>query len=78
MDWIRIVVDICVGWLVQVGVEKFAAEANKNMPWRKILEMGEKVFHETRTPADLKDKWRSMVKIMNKNEQGSTLTPTAM
>nr|BAC42517.1 myb like protein [Arabidopsis thaliana] len=64
--------------MLKVGVEKFAAEANKNMPWRKILEMGEKVFHETRTPADLKDKWRSMVKIMNKNEQGSTLTPTAM
>lgn len=58
MKWMRIVVDMC---LAQVGVEKFAAEANKNMPWRKILEMGEKVFHETRTPADLKDKWRNMV-----------------
>ncbi|XP_006287565.2 uncharacterized protein LOC17882878 [Capsella rubella] len=47
--------------MLKVGVEKFAAEANKNMPWRKILEMGEKVFHETRTPSDLKDKWRNMV-----------------
>ncbi|XP_010452274.1 PREDICTED: transcriptional regulator ATRX [Camelina sativa] len=51
--------------MLKVGVEKFAAEAKKNMPWRKILEMGEKVFDETRTPADLKDKWRNMVK-MNK------------
>ncbi|KAL1201520.1 hypothetical protein V5N11_002720 [Cardamine amara subsp. amara] len=47
--------------MLKVGVEKFAAEAKKNMPWRKILEMGEKVFHETRTPSDLKDKWRNMV-----------------
>ncbi|CAL9229053.1 unnamed protein product [Arabidopsis halleri] len=47
--------------MLKVGVEKFAADAKKNMPWRKILEMGEKVFHETRTPADLKDKWRNML-----------------
>ncbi|CAH8363118.1 unnamed protein product [Eruca vesicaria subsp. sativa] len=45
--------------MLRVGVEKFTAEARKNMPWRKILEMGEEVFHETRTPADLKDKWRN-------------------
>lgn len=47
--------------MLKVGVKKFSAEAKKNMPWRKILEMGEKVFHETRTPADLKDKWRNMM-----------------
>ncbi|ESQ32485.1 hypothetical protein EUTSA_v10004420mg [Eutrema salsugineum] len=46
--------------MLKVGVEKFAPEAKKNMPWKKILEMGEKVFHETRTPSDLKDKWRNM------------------
>ncbi|KFK33101.1 hypothetical protein AALP_AA6G331300 [Arabis alpina] len=49
--------------MLKVGVERFAAEANKNMPWRKILEMGENVFHETRTPADLKDKWRNMLRL---------------
>ncbi|VVB09390.1 unnamed protein product [Arabis nemorensis] len=49
--------------MLKVGVEKFAAEANKNMPWKKILEMGENVFHETRTPADLKDKWRNMIRL---------------
>ncbi|CAA7035194.1 unnamed protein product [Microthlaspi erraticum] len=47
--------------MLKVGVEKFAAEANKYMPWRKVLEMGKDVFHETRTPADLKDKWRNMI-----------------
>ncbi|KAL0737837.1 hypothetical protein Bca4012_014047 [Brassica carinata] len=47
--------------MLRVGVKKFSAEARKNMPWRKILEMGEEVFHETRTPADLKDKWRNMM-----------------
>lgn len=58
--------------LSQVGVEKFAAEAKKNMPWRKILEMGQKVFHETRTPTDLKDKWRNMTGARQKNKQDST------
>ncbi|KAL0717989.1 hypothetical protein Bca4012_067311 [Brassica carinata] len=47
-------------YMLKVGVEKFSAEAKKNIPWRKILEMGQKVFHNTRTPADLKDKWRNM------------------
>ncbi|KAL1201521.1 hypothetical protein V5N11_002721 [Cardamine amara subsp. amara] len=47
--------------MLKMGVEKFAAEGKKNMPWKKILEMGEKVFHETRTPSNLKDKWRNMV-----------------
>uniref|UniRef100_A0A1J3I534 Myb-like domain-containing protein n=1 Tax=Noccaea caerulescens TaxID=107243 RepID=A0A1J3I534_NOCCA len=49
----------------KVGVEKFAAEVNKNMPWRKILEMGENVFSQTRTPSDLKDKWRNMIKALH-------------
>lgn len=53
-------------------MEKFAAEAKKNIPWRKILEMGQKVFHETRTPSDLKDKWRNMTGARLKNKQDST------
>ncbi|XP_056851030.1 uncharacterized protein LOC108825563 [Raphanus sativus] len=59
-------------YMLKVGVEKFAAEAKKNMPWRKILEMGQKVFHETRTPTDLKDKWRNMTGARQKNKQDST------
>uniref|UniRef100_A0A1J3E073 Uncharacterized protein n=1 Tax=Noccaea caerulescens TaxID=107243 RepID=A0A1J3E073_NOCCA len=51
--------------MLKVGVEKFAAEVNKNMPWRKILEMGENVFSQTRTPSDLKDKWRNMIKALH-------------
>ncbi|CAH2044806.1 unnamed protein product [Thlaspi arvense] len=54
--------------MLKVGVERFAAEANKNMPWRKILEMGETVFHETRTPSDLKDKWRNMTGRARQNK----------
>ncbi|CAH8319474.1 unnamed protein product [Eruca vesicaria subsp. sativa] len=48
--------------MLRMGVEKFSAEINKNMPWRKILQMGRNVFHETRKPAHLKDKWRCMTK----------------
>ncbi|KAF8107277.1 hypothetical protein N665_0124s0069 [Sinapis alba] len=64
-------------YMLKVGVEKFAAEAKKNMPWRKILEMGQKVFHETRTPADLKDKWRNMTgaRLGKKNKQDTTPIP---
>ncbi|PIN25614.1 DNA helicase [Handroanthus impetiginosus] len=43
------------------GVRKYAEEGNKNLPWRKILEYGRKVFDETRTPSDLKDKWRNIL-----------------
>ncbi|XP_013609214.1 PREDICTED: uncharacterized protein LOC106315917 isoform X2 [Brassica oleracea var. oleracea] len=59
-------------YMLKVGVEKFSAEAKKNIPWRKILEMGQKVFHETRTPSDLKDKWRNMTGARLKNKQDST------
>ncbi|CAH8352178.1 unnamed protein product [Eruca vesicaria subsp. sativa] len=61
-------------YMLKVGVEKFAAESKRNMPWRKILEMGQKVFHETRAPADLKDKWRNMIgaRLGKKNKQDST------
>ncbi|KAL2483459.1 DNA helicase [Forsythia ovata] len=46
--------------MLREGVEKFSAQANKNIPWRKVLEFGRHVFHGTRTPADLKDKWRNI------------------
>ncbi|KAH0908508.1 hypothetical protein HID58_031829 [Brassica napus] len=62
-------------YMLKVGVEKFSAEAKKNIPWRKILEMGQKVFHETRTPSDLKDKWRNMTGARLKNKQDSTTVP---
>ncbi|XP_004502097.1 uncharacterized protein [Cicer arietinum] len=41
------------------GVLKFST-GNQNIPWRKILEFGCRVFDNTRTPVDLKDKWRNM------------------
>lgn len=44
---------------LQEGVNEFSL-TTKNIPWRKILEYGRHVFHETRSPMDLKDKWRNM------------------
>ena len=33
---------------------------NSDISWIRILEYGEKVFHRTRKPMDLKDKWRNI------------------
>ncbi|KAI4365597.1 hypothetical protein MLD38_021566 [Melastoma candidum] len=41
-------------------VPLFSSKANKNIPWRKILEQGRPIFHNSRMPSDLKDKWRTM------------------
>ena len=46
--------------MLQKGVEIFAKE-KQNTPWRKILEYGCNVFDSTRSPVDLKDKWRNIV-----------------
>ncbi|CAI9303908.1 unnamed protein product [Lactuca saligna] len=48
--------------MLKEGVQKFSATANKNLPWKKVLEFGRHVFHTSRTPSDLKDKWRNMSK----------------
>ncbi|CAN6475642.1 unnamed protein product [Victoria cruziana] len=42
------------------GVEKFSGVAGSGYPWTKILEYGRHVYHKTRTPIDLKDKWRNI------------------
>ncbi|KZV50481.1 hypothetical protein F511_33058 [Dorcoceras hygrometricum] len=47
--------------MLKEGVQKFATTAKQNLPWRKILEFGRHVFDETRTPVDLKDKWRNLL-----------------
>lgn len=47
--------------MLKEGVEKFSTNRNKNIPWRKILEFGRHVFDGSRTPVDLKDKWRNML-----------------
>ncbi|XP_058781702.1 uncharacterized protein LOC131655918 isoform X2 [Vicia villosa] len=42
------------------GVLKYSTE-KQNIPWRKILEFGCRVFDKTRTPVDLKDKWKNII-----------------
>ncbi|KAL6529520.1 hypothetical protein OROGR_015143 [Orobanche gracilis] len=46
--------------MLKAGVQKYSDEPSKKLPWRKILDMGRHVFDGTRTPGDLKDKWRNM------------------
>ncbi|KAM3395859.1 hypothetical protein P3S68_004865 [Capsicum galapagoense] len=46
--------------MIEEGVQKFSSTVNKNIPWRKILEFGHHVFDHTRTPTDLKDKWKQI------------------
>ncbi|KAK7316551.1 hypothetical protein RJT34_00103 [Clitoria ternatea] len=45
---------------LKAGVLMFS-KGNKNIPWRKILEFGVRVFDKTRVPADLKDKWKNII-----------------
>ncbi|XP_022728241.1 uncharacterized protein LOC111283866 [Durio zibethinus] len=47
--------------ILKEGVQKFSNTMNKNIPWRKILEFGHQVFDTTRTPVDLKDKWKKII-----------------
>ncbi|TKY61545.1 Telomere repeat-binding factor 3 [Spatholobus suberectus] len=51
--------------VLKEGVLKFSTE-NQNIPWRKILEFGCRVFDKTRTPVDLKDKWKNISKDVNR------------
>ncbi|KAK4438978.1 hypothetical protein Salat_0232400 [Sesamum alatum] len=46
---------------LKAGVQKYSTEGNKNLPWTKILDFGQHKFDRTRTPSDLKDKWRNMM-----------------
>ncbi|KAI3497207.1 hypothetical protein L1887_39652 [Cichorium endivia] len=48
--------------MLKEGVQKFSSTAKKNFPWRKVLEFGRHIFDASRTPSDLKDKWRNMDK----------------
>ncbi|KAI3921729.1 hypothetical protein MKX01_005418 [Papaver californicum] len=48
--------------MLMKGVEKSSCEVKKKIPWRSILVFGSSVFHTTRTPEDLKDKWRTTTK----------------
>ncbi|CAN8232447.1 unnamed protein product [Cochlearia groenlandica] len=58
--------------MLKVGVEKFPGK--RNIPWRKILEYGKDVFNEERLPSDLKDKWRTMNKMLLETGKWVTLS----
>ncbi|XP_010920082.1 uncharacterized protein [Elaeis guineensis] len=55
-----------LAWTVQEeealkdAVQKFSVNSDGTLPWTKILEFGRRVFHKTRQPGDLKDKWRNI------------------
>ncbi|KAF9603701.1 hypothetical protein IFM89_037464 [Coptis chinensis] len=57
---------------LEEAVKIFSVKCRENLSWRNVLEYGCHVFHETRTPVDLKDKWRNMVKEGYTSEEGST------
>ncbi|XVF21200.1 hypothetical protein REPUB_Repub12eG0070300 [Reevesia pubescens] len=61
--------------MLKEGVRRFSTTMNKNIPWRKILEFGHNVFDTTRTPADLKDKWKNiMAKEAPKSNSGNVFS----
>jgi hypothetical protein len=43
-------------------MERFGPKDNGPIPWVQILEYGRDVFHRTRLPADLRVKWRNIMK----------------
>lgn len=46
--------------MLKEGVGRFSTKVNKNLPWKKILDFGRHVFHWTRTPEHLRNKWRNL------------------
>lgn len=44
------------------GMQKIAIGETNGIPWKHILEHGKGIFHKSRLPTDLKDKWRNMKK----------------
>ncbi|KAJ0500400.1 putative transcription factor MYB-HB-like family [Helianthus annuus] len=48
--------------MLKEGVQRYSVLTKKNLPWKKILEFGRHVFDSSRTPSDLKDKWRKIAK----------------
>ncbi|KAI7748459.1 hypothetical protein M8C21_005055 [Ambrosia artemisiifolia] len=48
--------------MLKEGVQRYSVSTKKNLPWKKILEFGRHVFDASRTPSDLKDKWRKIAR----------------
>lgn len=48
--------------LVQEAIYEFGKKSQGNISWIKILEYGRHLFHESRQPKDLKEKWKNLMK----------------
>ncbi|KAM1079497.1 hypothetical protein ACFX2B_014049 [Malus domestica] len=46
--------------MLKKGVQTFSRIDERTLPWKQILEFGGSVFLHSRTPGDLKDKWRNI------------------
>ncbi|XP_021893308.1 uncharacterized protein LOC110811202 isoform X1 [Carica papaya] len=54
--------------MLRKGVQLFSGDNERQFPWTKILEFGASVFQSSRTPVDLKDKWRNMCRGKSKSK----------
>ncbi|KAG6471253.1 hypothetical protein ZIOFF_072363 [Zingiber officinale] len=52
--------EVCI--LVQEAIHKFGKKPKGNISWIKILEYGRHIFHESREPKDLREKWKNLMK----------------
>ncbi|PQQ01358.1 uncharacterized protein Pyn_31485 [Prunus yedoensis var. nudiflora] len=54
--------------MLKKGVETISRTDEGNIPWKQILEFGGSVFLHSRTPIDLKDKWRNICRRRSKSK----------
>ncbi|XP_074567537.1 uncharacterized protein LOC141824191 isoform X2 [Curcuma longa] len=57
--------------VLKEAIHKFGKKSKGNISWIKILEYGRHIFHESREPKDLREKWKNLMK----KEALSTGTP---
>ncbi|KAK6153458.1 hypothetical protein DH2020_013097 [Rehmannia glutinosa] len=51
------------------GMRLYCSPHDKTIQWKKILELGATIFHQSRSTMDLKDKWRNMCKATPKSNK---------
>ncbi|XP_042445902.1 uncharacterized protein LOC122030931 [Zingiber officinale] len=48
--------------VLKEAIHKFGKKPKGNISWIKILEYGRHIFHESREPKDLREKWKNLMK----------------